>query len=228
MNAPRALVVALALSAAPASALGQTVPPLRAPWGGDLPPPPPPPRAPLPHFFDPPPEAPDSRPGRGARIGYETLGGFAGAVGGAVVTVAAGCTLAPNECPDSSRELGTFAILAASVNLVAIPLGVTLAGHLSQGDGGFGWAFLGSVGGMSLALPAAVLFASTGSGSSRSARYTGIGAVLTLLPMFGSVLAYELSVPSRARPRRIEREARVTPVFDVRPDGASAGATIVF
>lgn len=231
MNAARAVAVALALVAAPSAALAQTAtqPPPLAPWGGvELPPPPPPPRpavmAPRFDLSD----APDERPGRGARIGYEILGGFGGAVAGSLLTVGGGCILAPRQCPDSSSERGEFAILSSVTNLFAIPLGVAIAGNLASGDGGFGWTFLGSVAGMSVALLPSAFIASSGGSSTRTARYGAIGAFLTLLPMAGSIIAYEISVPSRARPLRFEREARVFPTVDVNAQGASAGATIVF
>ncbi len=228
MNSARALTLAVALVAAPSVAFAQTPPPM-SPWGGslELPPPPPPDAAPSsaatpPPIFD----LPDERPSRGARIGYETLGGFAGALAGGLMTVGGACILAPQQCPESSRDLSEFILLSSATNMFVIPLGVAIAGNLARGEGGFGWTFLGSVAGMSVAILPAAFLAS--GGGSRTSRYFTASAVLTLLPMLGSIVAYEISVPSLAHTRRFAREARVIPSFDFHTQGATAGATIIF
>lgn len=240
MNPARVAAIALALGAAPSAARAQSTPPPLSPWSGAELPPPPPPIAAPPPIADPPPisdpptqrfdlsGAPDDRPTRGARVGYEILGGFGGAIAGSLMTVGGACVLVPRQCPESGSDRGEFAILSSVTNMFAIPLGVAIAGNLAGGDGGFGWTFLGSLSGMTVALLPAAFVAASGGSSTRTARYITIGAFLTLLPMAGSIIAYEVSVPSRARPRRFEREARVFPTVDVSAQGATAGATIVF
>lgn len=209
-----ALPLTLALVAAPAVAAAQRAP-LQAPWEPVR-------LEPPPHFFDPPPSPSTSRAGR---VGYEILGGFAGALGGGVVSLGMQCALTPTQCPESKSDFEEFLLIASTMNLIAVPLGVTIAGNLSDGDGGYGWAFLGSLAGMTLAVPTSALLAAGGSGT-RTGRNVGIATLVTLLPLAGSIIAYEISTTRREPPRI--REARVIPSVDVRPDGASAGATVVF
>ena len=207
------LALTLALCASPSVALAQSAP-LQAPWEPARP-------TPTAYFFDPP--APTQS--RAGRVGYEILGGFAGALGGNLLALTMQCELTPSQCPDSRRDVEEFYVVTAAMSLVAVPLGVTIAGNLANGDGGYGWAFLGSFAGMSVAVPLTV-FMLDGASSTRTARYVGIASLLTLLPMAGSIIAYELS-SSAPRAPQLSR-ARVFPAVDVRRDGASAGATLVF
>ncbi len=203
MSAARASVAAaLALVCAPLPGLAQT-----APWELGA--------------------APPQRASQGAssRVGYEILGGFAGLVGGSVAVVAAGCSLSPQECPFDRGDSGTYVLYAAAAAMLALPGGVTVAGHLAGGDGGFGWSLLGTTAGLAVGIPSAALVLSVR--RSGTAGAVGAGLLVTLLPIAGAILGYELSTTSQPSPRT-RSAARVTPLLDLRLDGAIAGATVVF
>ena len=161
-------------------------------------------------------------PSASARVGYEILGGFAGLLGGSIAVVAAGCPLSPQECPFDRGDSGDYVLFAAAAAVLALPGGVTVAGHLAGGDGGFGWSMLGTTAGLAVGIPSAALVLSVR--RSGTAGAIGAGALLTLLPIAGAILGYELSTTAR----RSRNTARLTPLLDVRLDGAIAGATVVF
>ncbi len=200
MSAARA-AVAVALALAPLPALAQA-----SPWATEA--------------ERPQPAA--SSASAGARVGYEILGGFAGLIGGSIAVVAAGCTLSPQECPFDRGDSGDYVLFAAAAAVLALPGGVTVAGHLAGGDGGFGWSMLGTTAGLAVGIPSAALVLSVR--RSGTAGAIGAGALLTLLPIAGAILGYELSTTAR----RSRNTARLTPLLDVRLDGAIAGATVVF
>ncbi len=203
MSASRAaLAAALALTCAPLPALAQT-----APWATVV--------------TRPQPEA----HGTSARVGFEILGSFAGLLGGSVAVVAAGCTLSPQECPFDRGDSGDYVLFAAAAAVLALPGGVTIAGHLAGGDGGFGWSLLGTTAGLAVGIPSAALVLSVR--RSGAAGAIGAGLLVTVLPIAGAILGYELSTTSRPS-RRTRSSARLTPLLDVRLDGAIAGATVVF
>ena len=164
-------------------------------------------------------------PGTSARVGFEILGSFAGLLGGSIAVVAAGCTLSPQECPFDRGDSGDYVLFAAAAAVLALPGGVTIAGHLAGGDGGFGWSMLGTTAGLAVGIPSAALVLSVR--RSGTAGAIGAGLLVTVLPIAGAILGYELSTTSRPS-HRARSSARITPLLDVRLDGAIAGATVVF
>jgi hypothetical protein len=99
-----------------------------------------------------------------------------------------------------------------AVALFGMPAGVTLAGHLLGGNGGYGWSLAGLLGGALLALPLAAL-------TQRAAAFQGTIAVV--LPLAGAVLGYEVSSDD-ARPAQTQGP-RLFPQALVLSDGALAG-----
>ena len=100
-----------------------------------------------------------------------------------------------------------------AVGVFAIPGGVVAAGALLHGNGGYGWALLGEFAGLALAVPLATVVRST----------LAAGLILGVLPVVGTVTAYELTSDVVAPvPPPTDRPA-VTPSVALGPHGAVLG-----
>ncbi len=121
-------------------------------------------------------------------------------IGTVALAVGVSIGLAAIGCQGSSHESGMFGsaygwcvglvgiAIAAPSALLLLPLGVTLIGNAMHGNGGYGWALLGTALGV---LAAVVTF----------------GLLAPIAPFAGAILGYELSsVGDRRHPESAERE----------------------
>lgn len=150
-------------------------------------------------------------PHRGRRLLVMSLSGAAGALGGGFAGGLVGVALArPGE--EWSALAGVVYGVTAGY-LVGLPLGVTLAGHAQGGNGGYGWALLGCVGG-SVALGGLAIVV---------APDTSLPGVLGVAGgIAGAVVAYELSNDAQRSARPVAT-ARVLPTAGVDATGLRLG-----
>lgn len=147
-----------------------------------------------------------ARPNRGAagRMMGEMLAGVGAGLGGALLGGLlgyAGHTFATQDGPASPWT--AVGVGAGVAWVAALPLGVTLFGAAREGDGGYGWSLVGSVGGTALGgLMGYVFDRGSSDGVAGAAAVGFFGGVM------GALLGYELSCtgglrgasPPRARP----------------------------
>lgn len=150
---------------------------------------------------------------RTTRIALELLGASIGAGASLGVGVGLGCGLDHGRC----RGDGSLPAVLA-LGAFGVPAGVTLAGSLAGGNGGYGWSVLGEFGGVLLAIPIALL----------SERRPGFAvAAAIVLPIAGAVVGFEVSSDNApVRPRATGM--RWAPALSVSTDGAMVGAAGVF
>jgi len=188
----------------------------------------------------PPPMVSDApvRPSRGTRLFLQGLAGLGLGMGGALVGGLAGFALGSGTrndtvCPadavctgGASMGLGGMMLGVGVGWFGGVPLGVTLAGHARGGNGGYGWALLGTLGGT-----LAGTFVGYGLDEAGGGRDRGATGVVGLLGgVVGAVMGYELSNTAddpRPAPRR-EAAVRLTPSASVSPQGALLGVGGVF
>jgi hypothetical protein len=178
--------------------------------------------------FAPPPRDPgDPQVSRGARIALEALGGAAAGLGGSLLGFAAGCAYG-RSTGDDLWGIGCIvygALGAIVVDAAVIAPGVYLVGRGLGGQGGLGWTYLGEVSGGAVSiLLVALLSDTTDSGA--------LGAVISLLPLAGAVVGYELSHdyyasrPGGWQARRSTRLASRRPALHVAPTPHGAVAML--
>lgn len=125
--------------------------------------------------------------GRPLRIAAEAGGGVLGGVGGVLLGGAFGAA-------SCSRESGLFCVgpvmLGAAVGgALGLGLGVWGAGTLADGEGGLGYTYLGTLGGLGTLGVGALLFDALGWEPPEAVT----GGLIVLLPLSFSIAAYELS-----------------------------------
>jgi hypothetical protein len=132
-----------------------------------------------------------ARPNRGAagRMMGEMLAGVGAGLGGALLGGLlgyAGHTFATQDGPASPWT--AVGVGAGVAWVAALPLGVTLFGAAREGDGGYGWSLVGSVGGTALGgLMGYVFDRGSSDGVAGAAAVGFFGGVM------GALLGYELS-----------------------------------
>lgn len=168
-------------------------------------------------------EAPPARTSGAARAAFELVGAVAGVAAGAGVALTAPCLVSPPQCVfGRDARFESLAGIAGALWLFALPAGVTVAGNLGGGRGGYGASLLGTSVGVGAAVPLAAWL-----GSKRGGGPAAAVAIAVVLPVLGAILGYELSWSDDA-PRRGRARARLLPDVSVGPGGGSVGATLLF
>lgn len=191
---------------------------------------------------------PDKSPGGSARLLRPALsmptrvflefgGGLAAMATAIAVGVPLGCVVDSVITASSgpgAQGCHMFSVLGpAALSLLALPVGVYLAGDVVNPGGSLGATIVGYlVGGLAL-IPAGVLIGLAGSAFTPIPFVAGLTVMAALLPFAGSIMGYELSVQAGSTSRGDEeneddKRLSFSPFAGPTADGAAAGFALRF
>lgn len=146
--------------------------------------------APPPGYYGPEPEpAPTTEPVSGERLALEAVGGVLGFAVGVAPAIA--YLAASGSCGDVCLEPAIAAGFGTATVLGTVPAGVTIAGYLMRGNGGYGWSLLGTAVGLVAGWAIAFVGAALDLDSGPRLAFTLTST--TLLSVTGGIVGYELS-----------------------------------
>jgi hypothetical protein len=181
------------------------------------------------------PEKPDPR--FADRLVVEAVLGLAGngLILGSVYAFPGGIYEFILESSEGGREVGAlFALtsigvvtLSMVVAAFTVPAGVYLGGKMVDGDGGYGWAFLGHLGGIAAGFLSCLVLTSAFDISASNGGWALTMSVAAVLQVSGAITAYELSSAANRRRKNGDAVARndfvIMPTVALVPQGGAVG-----